>query len=575
MHLMATLAYSYVRFSSLEQKDGDSERRQDSKFSAYCKRKRLTPAPDSFKDRGRSGFKGEHLGDTGELRRFLKLVEAGDIQPGSVLVVESLDRLGRQEVESALRVFLDILDAGIRIVTLGDGEGEREYVKGGGFIPLMLSLVEMARAHGESQRKSELVGAAMANKQALARELMKPMGNVCPLWLTLKKGWRSFAQDGSAYEEIPERGDVVRQIFQWAIEGYGKGVIAKKLNERDIESFKAKNEKLKAKGHAQAWGTSSVDKILKNRATIGEYLPRTVQGLPNGTPRHERREAGEPIAGYFPMVVSVETFYEAQAAIDGLRTAKATRQIETGNVWQGIAKCEKCGASMQLVNKGAPPKGGRYLRCGNTRKGVCQSRTVRLEQADEVFRGMLLRLDTLALVKDESAQLEKALRVAEGRRSEAKRRLDALEQRLLEAPESHTIGRAIGSAEADVKATSAEVRRIKTELAAESAIGWDEFLRRLDLVSYEGRMKANALMKRLGVVVLIGPSGYGITQNGQAKFGMDYREGEGAGYWRPGYWGTLPTFLPVADVPATVAAEDADQARYDAIEDEGQSSDEY
>ena len=554
MHHMQQLAYSYIRFSSLGQSDGDSMRRQEAKFTAYCQRKGIKPAADKFQDKGRSGYKAEHLNDTGELRRFLRAVESGDIPPGSVLVVESLDRLGRQDVEEAFGVFSSILAAGIKIVTLGDGEGEGEYVKGGGMVPLIMSILEMSRAHGESQRKSELIGAAMANKQAMARTSMAPMGNVCPLWLRLKPGWRSYAEDGSAYEEIPERADVVRQVFQWAIAGHGKAVITRMLNEAGHASFKG-----------TTWGTSSVDKILKNPAVFGTYQPRTVQGMPKGTKRSKRPDAGDPIAGYFPAVVSPETFYEAQAAIDGRRTARATKQSATGNVWQGVGKCEKCGSSMQLVNKGAPPKGGRYLRCGNTRKGVCKSKPVPFEHAEEVFRGMLLRLDALALVKDESAQLEKALRAAEGHHVTVSRKLEALDQRLNEAPDSPTITRAIVRAEGELSKAAAEVERLKRELAAENGIGWEEFLRRLDLSSFEGRMKANALMKRLGVLVMIGPSGYGITQNGKALFGMDYREGEGAGYWSPGFGGTLPTFLPVADIPTM----DASEYRDEAMESEG------
>lgn len=602
MHHMEQLAYSYIRFSSLGQSGGDSVRRQEEKFTAYCQRKGIKPAADKFQDKGRSGWKGEHLGDTGELRRFLRLVESGDIPPGSVLVVESLDRLGRQEVEEAFGVFSGILGAGIKIVTLGDGEGAREYVKGGGMVPLIMSILEMSRAYAESQRKSELIGAAMANKQAMARASMAPMGNVCPLWLRLKPGWRSHAEDGSAYEEIPERADVVRLIFKWAIEGvpavrgadterrcYGKEFIAKKLNELGHKTFRDENEKLeanraekieKAKKEgkpvkeswlAVGWGASSVDKILKNPAVFGTYQPRTVQGMPKGTKRSKRPDAGDPIAGYFPAVVSPATFYEAQAEIDKRRTYKSTKQSAMGNVWQGIGKCEKCGSSMQLVNKGAPPKGGRYLRCGNTRKGVCKSKTVRFEHAEEVFRGMLLRLDALALVKDESAQLEKALRAAEGHHVAISRKLEALALRLDEAPDSPTIAKAIDRAEGELSKAAAEVERLKRELAAENGIGWEEFLRRLDLSSFEGRMKANALMKRLGVLVTIGPSGYGITQNGKALFGMDYREGEGAGYWSPGFGGALPSFLPVADIPTM----DASEYRDDAREGEGQPAGEY
>ena len=566
---MEPLAYSYVRFSSLQQGDGDSERRQNDKFAQYCRSKGIAASPHKFTDRGRSGFKAEHLSDTGELRRFLNLVESGEIMAGSVLVVESLDRLGRQEVTEALGVFLGIIGAGIRIVTLG-GSGEQEFVKGGGPIPLLIAIMEMYRAHSESAFKLQRLRETYDEKRVQARDLKVPMGDVAPLWLRLKECWRSYEQDGSAYEELPERAIVVRDVFRWTLEGDGREVIAKRLTAAGVPTFKSDNEKLKARGFARGWSTSSINKILKNRAVFGEYQPRTTQGKPASAPRNARIDAGDAIPGYFPNVVEVQTFYEVQAAIDGRRTSKATKQAANGSLWQGVAKCEKCGAGMQLVDKGTPPKGGRYLRCGNIRNGVCKARAVRLEHAEEVFKGMVLRLDALALVKDESAQLEKVLRSAEGRHATAKQKLQTLEQRLDEMPGSPTIAKHIGRAETEVATAASEMLQLKHELAAESSIGWEEFLKKLDLVTYAGRTRANALMKRLGVLVFVGPSGYVVTQNGQERFAMDYRDGEGAGYWMSrGSGSFLPYFLPVADVPNITTAADADEARYEALESDG------
>ncbi|MBE7367672.1 recombinase family protein [Ramlibacter pallidus] len=564
---MEKLAYSYIRFSSAEQAQGDSERRQLAKFQAYCKAAQLTPAEDSFADKGRSGFKAEHLNDTGELRRFLDLARDGEIPKHSTLVVENLDRLGRQEVEDAFGVFTGILGAGIRIVTLPDGQAPQEFVKGKlDLVKLVMVLMDMSRAHEESRRKQELVSAAFANKQALARASYKPMGNTAPLWLRRKTGWRNYEQDGSAYEEIPERAEVVRRIFQRAIEGYGKGVIAKRLNAEGVKSFKAENQKLKARGFDGQWGPSSVDKVLKSRAVFGEYQPTTRRGGNGGKPTN----AGDPIPGYFPTVVDVDTFYAAQAAVDGRRTSKATKQSKSFNVFQGIAKCEKCSANLHMVNKGTPPKGGTYLRCAKIGKGGCKCKSVRIEQAEAVFRGMLVRLDALSLVQDSSASIEREIQIIDGQLAEAKRRQAMFRKALDKDSESETFQDAVIRVDSDIRALNKKRQALKTDLAAESGLGWDEFLERLDLVSYEGRAKANALVKRLGVIVTIGPSGYSISQDGEELFGMDYREGE-AGYFMPSFGRKLPQFFPVSSVPGLAIAEEA----YDALEDEGHPVGEY
>jgi DNA invertase Pin-like site-specific DNA recombinase len=94
------LAISYKRFSSLAQAKGRSEGRQDDETAAYCSR-RGYKIIDTFVDRGISVHTGED-----SVRRYLKAIldmtVAGKIKPGTHLVVESLDRISRQEITSAL-----------------------------------------------------------------------------------------------------------------------------------------------------------------------------------------------------------------------------------------------------------------------------------------------------------------------------------------------------------------------------------------------------------------------------------------------------------------------------------------
>ena len=117
---MQPKAYSYIRFSSPEQAAGDSYRRQLDASTEYAKQKGLV-LDDRLKltDRGLSAFKGMHRAK-GTLGEFLRLVEAGKIPDGSVLIVENLDRLSREQVLDALNQFTSIIQAGIKLVTLQD-----------------------------------------------------------------------------------------------------------------------------------------------------------------------------------------------------------------------------------------------------------------------------------------------------------------------------------------------------------------------------------------------------------------------------------------------------------------------
>jgi DNA invertase Pin-like site-specific DNA recombinase len=83
------------------QKRGRSRQRQQEAFDKWCADHKVIPSDDTFLDEGKSGYTGDHVGPKGQLRRFLDLVEAGKIPQGSYLVVESLDRLGRDNVNFA------------------------------------------------------------------------------------------------------------------------------------------------------------------------------------------------------------------------------------------------------------------------------------------------------------------------------------------------------------------------------------------------------------------------------------------------------------------------------------------
>jgi DNA invertase Pin-like site-specific DNA recombinase len=55
------------------------------------------------------GFTGANLSDHSALTALLHAAKTGRLKPGTRLIVESLDRLSRQEMSLAVRLFLDIL----------------------------------------------------------------------------------------------------------------------------------------------------------------------------------------------------------------------------------------------------------------------------------------------------------------------------------------------------------------------------------------------------------------------------------------------------------------------------------
>src|ERR1700722_19559522 len=111
--VVQTRAYSYIRMSTKRQAKGFSRERQRQRSKEWADRNGLLLVEDFYlEDIGVSGYTGENVA-IGELGRFLNKVEADEIPRGSYLIVESLDRLSRQEVRRSLSIFLQILNAGI------------------------------------------------------------------------------------------------------------------------------------------------------------------------------------------------------------------------------------------------------------------------------------------------------------------------------------------------------------------------------------------------------------------------------------------------------------------------------
>ena len=271
-------------------------------------------------------------------------MKAGKIEKGSVLLIESLDRLSRDNVADALSQFLSILRSGIEIVTLTDNQCYTEERINRDPGALFVSLGIMMRANEESEIKSKRISAAWKNKRAQADE--KPMTKLAPAWLTL-------SEDRKKFEIIEERAKVVRDIFHLCVNSFGIFRIAKHLNETNVPVF----------GTGKIWYRSYIVKILTNRSVLGEFQPHIrVDG--------KRQAQGETIHNYYPAIVDQETFHLATAALRRRSTTQRGRKgVHFTNILSGLAYCGACGSKMSLRNRGAGPKGGLTLCCSAKKEG--------------------------------------------------------------------------------------------------------------------------------------------------------------------------------------------------------------
>ncbi len=367
-----TRAYSYVRFSTPEQSRGDSYRRQTELSRKFVQDHRLELDETlTFQDLGVSAFTGRNV-EEGALGAFLQAVDEGRIRRGSYLLVESLDRLSRDQVHKAFLQFTSLLERGIVVATLQDGKVYHPETFSDNFGDLMVSLSVMYRAHEESLMKSKRLKAAWAGKRQNVYSGGKKLTARAPAWLELSEDRRSF-------NVLDDRAKVIRRIFSLTLEGIGAGKIASMFNEEQVPTF----------GRSQGWQESYIKKILSNEAVTGEFQPMRKERTDG---RYIRLPDGDPIPDYFPAVIDRETFLKAKMMRKSKRIGGGKRGKRFSNLFTGLAKCGVCGGSMQFINKG---KGEHYLACSNTRRkvGNCNARSWQYSPVEAFILAVLQEVD--------------------------------------------------------------------------------------------------------------------------------------------------------------------------------------
>jgi len=279
--------YSYIRFSSDKQSKGDSLRRQTELRDQYIEEHGLI-LDDTMKlrDYGISAFKGANR-TKGALSKFLELIRQGKIERDSILLVESLDRLSREQVLDAFGIFSEIIRSGVSIVTTSDGIEYTEESLSNNFGQLIISIVTMSRSHEESKIKSIRIAKSWAAKRGNLQN--KKLTAKCPSWLILSDTKDQFI-------EIPERVEIIKRIFKEFIAGKPLRTIERDFNREGIPSWSKQKS---------GWYNTYIFKILTNRAVIGEYQPHALKG-------EKRQPIGPPILNYYPQITFPITTTEGE-----------------------------------------------------------------------------------------------------------------------------------------------------------------------------------------------------------------------------------------------------------------------
>lgn len=408
---LAPQVYSYSRFSDMEQKKGSSLARQEDYAKKAAEQHGLELNDELvFTDLGKSAFHAIHK-KAGAYGAFLKAIEKGLVAKGSYLIVESFDRLSREEAYKAQSDITRLIEADINIITAADGQlyNKQTLAQNPGLLFLMTGT--MIRAHEESLTKQKRSVAAIEKKlgKFFDGELVD-VGGPTPFWIQRSKGDReslfSFSEDHNRVEGA-------RIITHSFINGKSYGQIQDLLLEKEI---------LSPKGDVK-WGTTTISKVLENEALYGRKTVR-LPALKDGT-----KDAQEhTLDGYFPALISKDDFDLIQQikrvkkkGRTGYRFNSAKEEGVTSVVYllSGYGKdkngdarsvCSRCGGALgsrlqeQFTRKKEYVRTVMRLDClSRTRKKSCDAKGIAQRELEKSFlQAVSEHVDYNLLNKDDS-----------------------------------------------------------------------------------------------------------------------------------------------------------------------------
>ncbi|WP_439237715.1 recombinase family protein [Klebsiella pneumoniae] len=326
-------AYSYIRFSSKKQEQGDSVRRQTELAEQYAHANNLILSDKNFQDLGISAFKEGNRPSLGDM---LEAIEKGQIEQGSTIIIESLDRLSRRGIDVTQQIIKSILQNNVFIASLVDGLLlNRESTND------LVSVIRIALAadlaYKESEKKSQRLRETKGQQRqrALNGEVIN---KILPFWLQRKEDKYVFS----------EKLDTVKRIIELRRKGLGTNKIARTLNDEGHKPLRS-----------AGWNHTTVGKTINSVALYGAYQT-------SETTKDRKVILLDIIENYYPAVISKDEFILLQS---DQKQNKPGYKSEH-NAFAGILKHE-CGGALVRKFHVISGKTYQYHVCANARDGKC------------------------------------------------------------------------------------------------------------------------------------------------------------------------------------------------------------
>jgi hypothetical protein len=253
---------------------------------------------------------------------------------------------------------------------------------------------------------------------------------------------------------IPEAAEAVRTIYRLAAAGWSTPRITRHFNEKKVPAI----------GRKGVWVRSYVQKILTDRSVLGEYQP---------TKGRNRKEIdGEPIADYWPAVVSLDLWEKVRAGMTGRATRESRRRkpARVAHPFQGLLTdaLDRCGMYTITYN------GRKYVvsqRGYDDPRGDTNRRTFPVDVLQSALLSRMRELESSDLFTDPTTG---SVAAAIAKLATIDKRLKVAVDRFEADPESRTWADKVDEYERERRAAEKELADVRAEAANPLPTRWQD-----------------------------------------------------------------------------------------------------
>ena len=376
----------YTRISVDDEldKDNTSIENQKAIIADFVRNKFPGSRLTFYEDRDRSGYTFEQREDYQKMRRKLMTHQI------DILVVKDFSRFSRRNSRGLVELE-DLRDAGVRIISIGDGidfPNDDDWLK----IQFQFLINEMPVTDTSKKVRNVIKRRQTDGKWICAA----PYGYII--------------NKRQEFEIVPTEADVVRKIFDlYNNAGWGykrisnyltdQGIPTPRMSEKQRKDAAGEENKIKAKPQ---WSIVSVQGILDNDFYIGTFRQRKyTRKKINGADRKLEEDEHIVIENHHQPIIDYRTFAVTRALREKRTTSHYRGVKKNDNVYSGFLECGDCGSPMFATSRRDMKPA---YTCGTYhRRGLsgCSSHHIRVDRLD-----YLLKLYVKKVMENSAAMLE-------------------------------------------------------------------------------------------------------------------------------------------------------------------------